>query len=482
MKDSNNMYELDQGQSWQKAEKMLDRHFRKRRIIIWSASVFIAGLLILSSSMLVHKFSKGDSAMNGGNAASEQQSPDVTPVKKTDGVFISDGKKIAPVKSTVQDADGNVSEKEKMNETHLAGTHTEKRRTIQKAITSRVDVVAANSKQVKNGLKNSEKKYSVVKPAETATQQPGVNEESKTGNSFMPSLPGLTYLDPIRISEVPLALTGNYIPLSHSEEKSVTLPAKKCNLKLAVYAGAHYVNKHIESAKFSEYADRRKNEEEGIITTSFGASLAHEVKNFSIHVGIEYSSWGEKNLYLPYLNKKTAVENGHYHGFNTIDVDTIYVWGNQWFVYDTIPDSSFVSKIDTVTNNVFDASVNGANNINHYYFFEVPIEMSVRCNHGKIGLGATLGISPAWLITKKGYYLNKDVSGVELISDIKSVNTFIVNGRFSVDLYYRVCDHISMVLRPQLKANLNSIFKGDYGVNQRYYATGLLFGLEYSIK
>ncbi len=527
MNANENMNDLRPEQSWQKAEKMLDTHFRKRRIIIWSVSLFITGLVILSSVVLVNKFSANDTSTS--ERVIPNQPVNVSPGKKSDRVSVTTTasspsvKQTANVKPNVQRENSHLLSNEKRDEVNSVNSRVEKRKSTPKSTTQFNPVVTTmNTNHVNHELKKSERKYAEVKvmennslPETAASNQVAfavgtahektelkkseikypevkanennspvspVNEESKTDHSPTMVLPDLAYMDPIHISQIPVASAAEFNPVSRSEEKNSTLPVKKFDLKLSVYGASHYVSKKLESTNFKEYADRRKNEEEGIIASSVGASVSHAVRDFSISVGFEYSTWGEKNLYLPYLNKKSTIENGHYQDFNTVTIDSAYIWGNLWLIYDTVPDSTFISHLDSVTKSVYDESVYGANSINRFYFFEVPVELSYRFTHSKFGIGATVGISPAWLLTKKGYYLNKDVSGVELISDIKSINTFIVNGRFSLDLYYKMSERFNILLRPQFKANLNSIFKSDYYVSQRYYATGLVFGLQYSIR
>jgi hypothetical protein len=58
----------------------------------------------------------------------------------------------------------------------------------------------------------------------------------------------------------------------------------------------------------------------------------------------------------------------------------------------------------------------------------------------------------------------------------------MMNGRFSMDFYYCMNERINLLVRPEIKMNFNSIFQSGYDVNQKYYSTGLAFGLSYSIK
>ena len=57
----------------------------------------------------------------------------------------------------------------------------------------------------------------------------------------------------------------------------------------------------------------------------------------------------------------------------------------------------------------------------------------------------------------------------------------MMNGRISLDLYFRYSERINLVVRPQFKGTFGSIFHDDYHVGQQYYSGGLAFGLQYSI-
>jgi hypothetical protein len=473
MNDSDNLRDLNPEQSWLKAEKMLDSHFRKKRMMVWTVSLSIVTCMVILSYIFINRSSEHVPSENINSPSPVSISGE----KKANQASLLSGKEVRSTKSEAYSND------EKVNSYNETGTNTNP------------VLNHANRKPLKSGLpdqnissasdhelKTTGRKYSMTKVKRPASPELNRNEEHKEHDLPWTSLADLVYLNPISISQIPIETNYDLNTSSGNQSANLTLPPKKFDLKVSLYGGAYIVSKNITSKDFSEYVNRRKNEEENIVAASMGASLSHSVKNFSLSIGFEYSSWGERNLYIPYVNKKSTVENGSYHDFDHVTVDTAYIWGNQWLVYDTIPDSTFISHLDTVTNKVFDASVYKGNSTNKFYFFEVPVEINYRFNHSKLSIGATIGISPAWLISKKGYYLDKDLGGLVLISELKSINTFQVNGRFSIDFYYRACERLNILFRPQVKANLNSVFQSEYDVAQRYYATGLIFGLQYSIR
>ena len=494
-------------QSWLKAEKMLDTHFRKKRFLTWALSIFISGLVVVGSVMVYH-FSGNNSSpeknrveKNSSSFTLEEkdihaniQEPTISPVpaestplelKKAGNEKESAGKTIRGQSTSVH----GVSKKEAIHsgvDHKLAIVADQKNRRTMKSLTTSfrsnsIDQLTSSAVRSKNSdpIKGKEKSIS-------NTSLPGVNDSKETdANSIVQnskSVSELAFLKPIQSRSIPFAHAENNLVTSRNENPLITLPKRKFNLQIAIYGGSHYMTKTIDSKNYTEYVARRTKEEEGVFSNSFGVSLSHEVKNSSFGLGFEYSTWGEKKLYLPYVNKKSTVENGSFQPYMRVDSNTIYFFGIVYFQSFQVQDSNFVSQVDTVIQQSADPSISSTNNTNRFSFLELPVEYSYRFTHGKIGIGATAGISPAWLIGKKGYILKRDLTGLESISEMKSLNEFVLNGKFSIDLFYKMNERINVLLRPQFKTNLNSLFESDYDVNQRYSATGLLFGLQYSIR
>ena len=500
-------------QSWLKAEKMLDTHFRKKRILTWALSIFISGVVVVGSVMVYH-FSGNNSSPEKNrvekNSASfsleekdiqanlqepttSQVPPGSTPVELNKA-----GKKKVHAEKTIRGQATDVHRTSNKEAIHSGAdkkpavvtdqaivADQQKRRTMKSsaasARTNSIDQSTSSAIRPKNSDPINGKENSISNTSlQGVTDLKGTDANSIPQNSN--SVFELALLKPIQSHSILLAQAENNLVTSRNENPVITLPESKFNLQIAVYGGSHYMTKKINSKNYTEYIARRTKEEEGIVSNSFGVSLSHEIKNSSIGLGFEYSTWGEKKLYLPYVNKKSTVENGSYQPFDRVDSNTIYFFGIVYFQTFLVQDSNFVSRVDTVIQQAADPSISSTNNTNRFSFFELPVEYSYRFMHGKISIGATAGISPAWLIAKKGYILKRDLTGLESISEMKSLNEFVLNGKFSIDLFYKMNERINVLLRPQFKTNLNSLFESDYDVNQRYSATGLLFGLQYVIR
>ena len=500
-------------QSWLKAEKMLDGHFRKKRIVIWFLSVFISVLLIVGSVLIGH-FSVNDVEEK---TMATKQSPANSSEEKNILPANHDEHRAAPETGKSTGSEMNKRSKEKINTDsktltasnknnfepgRKSGPFVGKENTaipakrdegIRKTSNEiKVSIPVVKSKEIKSSSENPVQNISkeVVNADSnseveaTDLNNSGIDNISTDHNTKTSQVanPEVASIKPFHPGQIQFTVPENSVVVSQNLTNNITFPENKFNLRLTVYGSASYVFKTLKSKEFSAYINRRKKEEEGIVTTSFGAALSHELKDFTVSLGIEYSAWGEQNMYLPYLNKKNTVENGGFQHYYRTDTATVFNFGVISYVPQTpVWDSTFVSHSETVIQSTFDPSVYSANSINRFYFFEVPVELSYRFTHTRIGIGATAGISPAWIVGKKGYYLKRDMGGMELISEIESVNSFIMNGRFSIDFYYKMNAKINVVLRPQIKSTLNSVFKSDYDVTQRYYSTGLVFGLQYKL-
>jgi hypothetical protein len=504
MNTSNNFNELKSEQSWLKAEKMLDRHFRNKRIVTWSLVFFISGLIV-SSVLLMNHYSE----KNNGTTANQNTLQIKTPAQKESVVSTenipSQAQPVALVsnKNLLPAAPANHIKTSRVHQPLTKPNSIQSSPTQNKSQINRdVNSFALNSKNSPVILKDNSSLQPEATLHSTAKQRPIVsivpNSESaidrahseavvtvalqQSLNSVPLQLAGpLIEMKPIHLNGVPVATNSSFV----SESKNlnaIQLPHDPFNLSIAVYGTAQYVTKKIESINYPEYVTRRNSEEDAVVTTGFGVSLLHDVKHFTISAGVAYASWGEKNKYVPYVNKKSTIENGTYQDYYRGDSNTVYIGGVVYYQPVQVLDSNFISHPDTVMQVAYDPSVLSANSENKFTYIEFPVELTYRFTRNKFGIGFSAGISPAMLVNKKGYTFRKDLSGIELIADNKSVNTFIVNGQFSVDLFYRMNDRINFMLRPQFRKNLNSVFASDYGVDQRYSSTGLVFGLQYLIR
>jgi hypothetical protein len=205
----------------------------------------------------------------------------------------------------------------------------------------------------------------------------------------------------------------------------------------------------------------------------------------SLSIGAEYLYVGERTNYYPYSNQGSLVNSGNWQVIQTsyVDTDTAYIMGNPLFVNTVLQrvDSNYVITSDTVYEYKYDQEIAEKNGVNRIYYIEFPIEVSYAVTRGRVGLGFSGGISPGLLTGEKGHYLRDDGKGIESFEEITYFRKFMLNGRVSADVFYRMGARTKFVLRPQFRANLNSVFTPESGLKQKYYSTGLVFGVSYML-
>lgn len=493
-------------ETWAQAEEMLDAHFKKRRVIVRVITYTgIALLLLLSSVLLMDSDNKSKS---GKIKPAVNSSPLNNIVANS-----SDKEKISPLPVNI-----NIqTSKEKHSSSKETQNTLKEKQDTKKRYSSRADqhvnkttreIVFKNNKTPRNvdALDKQGSDNSGVAHANNATlaeaeklvfSSSKINETNNTdlqdktlsGNEQSRSS-NIALLESFRLSHISIDdFSPSLISNSYSMSDEVKpIPDKKYNLHLLVYGSLQYAFKNLESGQYSEYAERRKEEEDGILTNSLGAALSYTRNKYAVSLGLEYSTWGENADYSPYLYQDNYIDNSFWQSFvrTVVDTDTAYIYGNQYFLRTSSQalDSSYVVDYDTVNQLSYDSSgvVLAANGTNKFHYVELPIEFSYRFSESKLGFGISVGFSPGLLTRSSGNYLTRDLTGVEKISEIREVNKFMFNGRMSLDVYYAINSNFQLTLRPQIKANLNSVFSDQFGVKQKYYSTGMLIGVSYRIK
>lgn len=514
MKDEKKFQDLTSEAAWPEAEKLLDGHFRqkRRRVIYLVAASF--GLVVLLGTILFREQLFQSHTETQTPAVVQSTQPSVSGASDRDISPVVP----APVEKGISSPEHNpVPQESSTTSSSTSATSTSTSSTVQlnparsKKSTKTegtASLVASPRKQhegseIKSSPKQTEisavvNSSPVVTPAISSAPVPTEKEKAAalaqnfTENNVVEPAPVSTEKE-----EASPVATVSVAPLVKSDSASVAAslaapletknekPHSAIGWQLGVYGGVHQMKQNLWASN-TKWFDRRDREEEPAILPAFGISVAASVKAFSISVGIEYAAWGEKANYSPYSLQQKITETGNWQTYNytIIDTDTAYIWGNQYFLHtsEQHEDSNYVTHQDTSLQNAYDASLDAARGTNKFWYVEVPVEIRYRHMFGKFGLGASAGISPAWLSRKSGSYVKQDLTGAQSVQEAGTLNTFLLNGRLSVDVYYSISPSLSIVLRPQLKSNLQSLYTSSSGFRQRYTGTGLLVGLNYTFR
>jgi hypothetical protein len=559
MNDNKNI--PDANQSWLAAEKMLDRHFRTRKLIRIAASIVVPAIIIGFAFWFSNH--KNETAIKHTSDNQGQVANNSNPI--TNSINLNEEKSLSH-SSDKTNIDANASanqnnninlNKDNTNFTQSPGqkpslsVKSNKENSISPAPASKNNsgLMASKSSSLYNekmpvdesisSNRNTSKTKSSINSVSKATASAsGISTINLPSNSPSISLAGHkkegsqslsgkkhksilqsknnkvfgsskdnsfnSNLEPIEIypavaSVEQISLLRNYegeilVPSGQLETNERSWPKpfmqtpsqNHISWEASVYVGAHSINKRIQGSNdWQSHLNQRKNEENSIITPSIGLSVSATKKLFTLSMGVEFSTYGEKTNYYPYSLKDSITSNSSWQTFisNYTDTDTAYITGNPYFMQTILQrqDSAIVISQDTIETSQYDKLIAERNGINRIFYLELPIELSICFSKGKAGFGVSGGISPALLVSQKGNYLRRDGRGLESFSEIKTFRKIMVNARFSADFYYRFSGRAKLLIRPQIKSNLNSVFENSYGVKQKYYSTGVLFGISYMI-
>lgn len=489
--------------SWPGAKQELDRHFRTKRFVFWMTSLSITGILILGTLFLSRNYNTSEPVEKSTAIESAQpvvssriQTENTPEEASTSGVQTSGASEDSKAVTSSSAASTNNFSQTKSNGSNSVKNHESSIQQNSKLQSASSQVTLASSELKEQPIIHSEESKS--KAGESKTLSNDISSSDYTKPSLQSSEPANIYTVQEQPKTSPLALivplgskplvTGATNLMIVSNQESVLIePRSKAHVGWSanIYGGAHYLWKDIHNAPV-KWMNRRNEEEKNVVLPSMGASLAAAIKSFSFSIGVEYSTWGEKADYSPRSWQEEIQQHGNWQTYlySAIDTDTAYFSGNQYFLQNTVQrmDSNYITITDTLYGEKYDASIVAANGVNRYWYVEVPVELSYKHSFGKFGLGASAGIAPAWLVSKKGNYLKQNLEGVETIQSAGSTNAMIVNGRLSLDVYYAILPRLNIVVRPQVKGNLQSVFSADSGFDQKYKGAGILFGVNYRLK
>lgn len=515
MNEMNNI--PDANESWMQAEKMLDRHFRRRRIISW---LFVF-LLPVVAGLVTYMFLANSAPEINKNVANNTETTITESLEQSAQVSPSDPEANVNENTNLSQGSGaksNLNTRSSSSDLFVNSTSRQSRvketnySTVDKRTSPKSAVNSSEKKSTETSTQSNTKNTSFnksgesnrnpverntsgteivtegvlaasVKPAKSiSSASVGTAEKEITSPAIIEERSEMYTIDHINsevlYSEQEMALVNSdFKPSGNYRSGHISIQAN-------IYGGFNYVSKSLSAPEeWQNYLQHRENEEENIITPAFGIALSASMSKLSVSLGAEYTVYGEETNYYPYSLQNSVIENGNWNIYNVsyTDIDTAYVIGNQYLLesQQIRLDSMYNSNLDTIEEYKYDQAIAEKNGVNRITYIEMPVMFSYNLVRGRAGVGISVGVAPGWLTSRSGYYLRTDGRGVESLEEIQSFRKFMLNGRAGIDLYYRMNARMSFTLRPQMKTNLNSIFEDSYGVKQKYTSTGVLFGVSW---
>jgi hypothetical protein len=337
---------------------------------------------------------------------------------------------------------------------------------------------------VKKGLSNPRLKINQVQSTYSTNETKGQSVEKAdhtianhiaNQNSASPYIKGTT-LNPFNSIE-----TKNTFYLSKTEPYLYT--RKRLPLWIDLYYGQGLSNRYLTS-EFANYASYRNDNEQLTQTFQFGAQVSYRNKNFHSSIGLQYFYLAEQSKYIldeARIDNQWSVFYKYFYSYNPI----ITGW-NTTPSGDSIPVYQNVETVSTITDSIlFSDTIIESNFLKstlEYSYIEIPILVgySIPLKHFNIELGS--GISMGLLQRSSGQIISSklddlyDLGGTEM-----PIRKVIFNGLVQLGLSYPLNERSYIILRNDLKFNLNSIFDSGTNINQKYLFYHLNLGFRYKI-
>ena len=291
-----------------------------------------------------------------------------------------------------------------------------------------------------------------------------------------PIKPNLTQQYPLLLNALPIALETSYGFQSKTNKKPI--------ISYQIGAGLFNVSKTLSASTNQDYVDRRNAEEKTANYASWMLGAKVQYQRFAINTGVELNKYGENVTYSNWLlgNTSNVTNTWNYIADSVTSVSNYYIQGNQFDQTNTqvITDSTLVSDTTTVYGQK-SADVSGINSKTMISYIEIPLVLEYEAIKTKrFSVALRTGVSVGFMSQKRGFYLDKTQ---EEFRDLNSISTFrstVWNARFGADFSYFIVPKTSVFIRPEYRTNLQSIFKTEAGIQQKYRAFGVMIGLSKS--
>ncbi len=336
------------------------------------------------------------------------------------------------------------------------------------------------NKEVKNDNNSASKKISTTN--KSVNKQVPIKVTSQE-SIIMNETVWLSPLKPNLSRDYTIPFTAQPITLDQDFE-FLTKPNKKAIISYQIGAGLFNVSKTLSASTNQDYIDRRIAEEKATNYASWMLGAKVQYQRFAINTGVELNKYGEKVTYSNWLFGNTnKVTNSYNYSTDSITtVSNYYVQGNQFDQTNiqVSTDSTLVSDTASVYGQK-SADVNGINSKTMISYIEIPLVLEYEAIKTKrFSVAVRTGVSVGFMSQKRGFYLDKTQEEFRDLNNITTFRSTVWNARLGADFNYFILPKTSIFIRPEYRTNLQSIFKTEAGIQQKYRAFGVMIGLSKS--
>jgi len=349
------------------------------------------------------------------------------------------------------------------------------------AINENKVVVKAESKDENTGLNREAKNENYTSSKKTTVtnkQVPitGASQESILINETVwlsPLKPNLSKDYKIPFTAQPIALEQDFAFLTKTNRKPI--------ISYQIGAGLFNVSKTLSASTNQDYIERRNVEEKATNYASWMLGTKVQYQRFAIITGVELNKYGEKVTYSNWLlgNTNNVTNTWNYSADSVTTVSNYYIQGNQFDQTNTqvTTDSTLVSDTTTVYGQK-NADVSGINSKTMISYIEIPLVIEYEAIKTKrFSAAIRTGVSVGFISQKRGFYLDKTQEEFRDLNNLATFRSTVWNARIGADFSYFIVPKTSIFIRPEYRTNLQSIFKTEAGIQQKYRAFGVMIGL-----
>jgi len=358
-----------------------------------------------------------------------------------------------------------------------------------------VNVINENKEVSKGEFKNENKGFNKEAKNENYTASKKTTSKNKSINKqvpinvtseesilinetvwLSPLKPNLSIDYTIPFTAKPIALDKDFAGLPKTNKKQI--------ISYQIGAGLFNVSKTLSASTNQNYIDRRNAEEKSANYVSWMLGAKVQYQRFAINTGVELSKYGEKVTYSNWLFGNTSnITNSYYYSADSVTtVSNYYIQGNEYDQTNTQTtiDSTLVSD----TTNVYgqkNADVSGINSKTMISYIEIPLVIEYEAIKTKrFSVAVRTGVSVGFMSQKRGFYLDKTQEEFRDLNNLATFRSTVWNTRIGADFNYFIVPKTSVFIRPEYRTNLQSIFKTEAGIQQKYRAFGVMIGLSKS--
>ena len=354
---------------------------------------------------------------------------------------------------------------------------------------------AANPTKMESGSKMTADNRAPENPVADNSQNetklsPNVSQEYPIETNLIDS--DNNTIAPLDIDGVPasesntlsMETSKNVIP-SHPSNKTDDTPEdmiKRGPFSLSLEGGLCAVQKLLTSNQQSleNHIDRRKAEEQSILSLSAGMKLNYQAGNWIISSGISYNEMGEKTNYTPNVREQENISDNSFWSIATFTYWSTDSTGSPIVV--VLRDSNYNEVLTVDTTTVTDNSIIEQNSKTKLIFLEIPVLIGYEFPLKNLSIIARTGVSLGYLISSKGYYLNRNNEQLLNINTSEGLlSSFAFNYILRIGVHYQWNKSITAFAEPSFKTNLHSVLKKQYDVSQKYYMYGINLGIKYQL-